>query len=79
MRSSLPCLGAGGGREREGRNGQGRVRTGERSSRRGRDKADKEGTEAPPNPLQHKTPRTTHRCYVALEESDWEFDEDYGD
>ena len=35
-----------------------------------KEQADKERKEAPPNPLQHKTPKTTYRCYVALEDSD---------
>ena len=35
-----------------------------------KEQADKEGREAPPNPLQHKTPKTTYRCYVVLQDSE---------
>ena len=39
-------------------------------------RAEAEGKEAPPNPLQHASERTTYRSYVAIEDTDAEDGED---
>ena len=44
-----------------------------------KEQAAKEGKEAPPNPLQHASERTTYRSYVALEDSDAEDASEEGD
>ena len=41
-----------------------------------KEQAVREGKEAPPNPLQHKSEKTTYRSYVKVEDSDFEDDEE---